>query len=125
MVQYRHNRLWSRWRKRCDIIELYLRASHYFKGRVLSIVSDCSYSGCWVKDCAQFLDEQGVQPCGHKTREKGILISVFRSNEIPTEYLYSVSGTFNDKNTGDMIFLPHKQLLDSQKTNIIDSSTIR
>ena len=111
-----------------DIAQLYLRACHNFKGYVLTIVSDCSYSGCWVRECAQLLDEQGVQPCGHKAREKGTLINVYtscKSNEIPTAYRYSVGGTFNDKNTGDMVFLPHKQLLDSQKTSIIDSTTIR
>ena len=27
-----------------DIAQLYLRASHNFKGRVLTIVSDCSYT---------------------------------------------------------------------------------
>ena len=43
-----------------DIAQLYLRASHNFKGRVLAIVSDCSYSGCWVRECMEFLDEQGV-----------------------------------------------------------------
>ena len=72
-----------------DIAQLYLRASHNFKGRVLTIVSDCSYSGFWVRDCMEFLDELGVQPCGHKAREKGILIKVCascKSNEVPTTY---------------------------------------
>ena len=38
----------------------------------------------------EFLDEQGVQPCGHKAREKGMIIKVFTSckSEIPTEYRY-------------------------------------
>ena len=55
----------------------------------------------------EFLDEQGVQPCGHKAREKGMIIKVYtscQSYEIPTEYRYSVSGAFNDKNTGVMSF---------------------
>ena len=76
-----------------DIAQLYLQASSNMKGRVLSIVSDCSYSGCWVRNCMEFLDEQGVQPCGHKARERGMLIKMFascKSNEIPTVFRYSV-----------------------------------
>ena len=110
-----------------DIAQLYLRASHNFKGRVLTIVSDCSYSGCWVRDCMEFLDEQGVQPCGHKAREKGILIKVFascRSNEVPTEYNYSVSGSKNDKNTG-MHFYTGGKLSETQKTIYINPSGLR
>ena len=111
-----------------DIAQLYLRASHNFKGRVLTIVSDCSYSGCWVRDCMEFLDEQGVQPCGHKAREKGILIKVVtscKSNEIPTEYCYSISGIYNETNTGMMAFWISKQLLDTQKMASIDSSLLK
>ena len=73
----------------------------------------------------EFLDEQGVQPCGHKAREKGMIIKVVascKSNEIPIEYRYSVSGTHNDKNTGMMIYWISKQLLKTQTTDTIDSS---
>jgi hypothetical protein len=110
-----------------DITQLYLRASHNFKGRVLTINSDCSYSGCWVKDCMEFLDEQGVQPCGHKAREKGMVIKVFascKSNEIPTEYRNTVDGMDNEVSTGDMSFWTTKQLLESQTTYHIDSSKL-
>ena len=46
-------------------------------GRPLTIVSDCHSSGHWVSECAQFLDEQGVKPCGHSSEIKGILLKVF------------------------------------------------
>ena len=111
-----------------DIAELYLRASSNFNGRVLSIISDCSYSGCWVKDCMEFLDKQGVQPCGHRAREKGVLIKVFascKSAEIPTEYQFSVSGTFNDKNTGKMGYKISRKQLKTQTTDYVDSSELR
>ena len=110
-----------------DIADLYLRASSNFKGHILAVISDCSYSGCWVKNCMEFMDEQGVQPCGHKAREKGMLIKLFtscQSNEIPTEYRYSVSGAFNDKNTGMISFYLSKQLLEAQKTDSVNSSRI-
>ena len=74
----------------------------------------------------EFLDEQGVQPCGHKAREKGMVIKVFascKSNEIPTEYRCSVSSTRNDKNTGTVSF-SIKQLLESQTTDYLDSSEL-
>ena len=75
----------------------------------------------------EFLDEQGVQPCGHKAREKGMIIKVFTSckpNEIPTEYCYSVNGTENDTNTEEMILWDSKQLSETQITESVDSSEI-
>ena len=73
----------------------------------------------------EFLDEQGVQPCGHKARDKGILIKVFascKSNEIPTEYYFCVGGIENDEGTGVMVLKTSKQLLETQTTDCIDSS---
>ena len=75
----------------------------------------------------EFLDEQGVQPCGHKAREKGILIKVVAScmfNEIPTQYCYSMSGTYTETETEMMVFRIAKQLLETQTTTSIDSSLL-
>ena len=59
-----------------DVADLYMKHS---LGRVLTIVTDCHSSGRWVSECAKFLDEQGVKPCGHSAREKGILLKVVAS----------------------------------------------
>ena len=56
-----------------DIADLYMKCSC---GQVLTIVPDCHSSGRWVSECAKFLDEQGVKPCGHSAKEKGILLKV-------------------------------------------------
>ena len=85
-----------------EILDLYMSNTH-FRRRVLTIVSDCSYSGSWVKECMEFMDEQGVGPCGHVAKEKGILIKAFASclsNEIPMELAFSTHCAKNDKNTG-------------------------
>ena len=50
-----------------------------FKGKRLTIISDCSYSGSWVKECARVYDSLGILYCGHHSREKGILVKVFAS----------------------------------------------
>ena len=74
----------------------------------------------------EFLDEQGVQPCGHKAREKGMVIKICascKSNEIPTEYYYSVSGMDNDKDRGTMAHYVSR-LLKTQTTDYIDSSLL-
>ena len=76
----------------------------------------------------EFLDEQGVQPCGHKAREKGMIIKVLascKSKEIPTEYCHCVSGMINDKSTAAMTFMMSKQLSETQTTAYIDSSHIK
>ena len=32
-----------------------------------------------MSQCAEFLDEVGVKPCGHSAREKGVLLKVYSS----------------------------------------------
>ena len=59
-----------------DIYNLYIK---HFSGKRLSIVSDCSYSGNWVRECAKVYDEQGILACGHHSRERGLLIAVSAS----------------------------------------------
>ena len=59
-----------------DIFGLYF---DHFRGKVLTLVCDCSYSGNWVAQCAKKLDEIGIPSCGHYTREQGILINVYCS----------------------------------------------
>ena len=82
---------------------------NHHKGRVLSIFSDCSYAGQWVKQLEAFLDEGGVQPCGHSARDKGILIKLFacQSNQVPYRLLYSIRGCANDKNNGTFFIQLH------------------
>ncbi len=84
----------------------------------MTIVSHCSYSGTWVKECIKFLDEQEVAPCGHSARDKGILIKVYTSclsHQIPRHLAYSSLCLMNDKNTGIMMFTKqfHKITLES------------
>ena len=59
-----------------DIADLYMKHS---RGRYLGIISDCHSSGRWVSQCAKFLDDQGVKPCGHSARKEGILLQVYTS----------------------------------------------
>ena len=58
-----------------EIMGLYM-INQYFRGKALTIISDCSYSGSWVRKAMAFMDEQGVGPCGHVAREKRILVKV-------------------------------------------------
>ena len=86
-----------------ELAELYC---NYFRGRMLDITTDCSYSGHWVKEFVKFMEEQGVQPCGHSAREKGILINLgasCKSNEIPYRLLSSIRSFTNDKNKGTLV----------------------
>lgn len=83
-----------------DIAHLYLQD---FRGRVLSIISDCSHSGGWIRECTTFLDEQGVRPCGHSAKDRGILLKIFASclsHQVPRQLDHSVYTCRNDKNTG-------------------------
>ena len=91
-----------------DIADLYMK---YFMGSVLVIHTDCSYSGSWVKSCGEFLDKQGVQPCGHSARDKGILIKLnasCRADEVAQSLYYCTRLWQNDKNTRELYNKPSK-----------------
>ncbi len=108
-------------------MELYLQNAH-FKGKLLSIISDCSYSGCWVKEAMTFMDEQDVGPCGHTAKEKGILVKVFAScqtNEIPAELAFSTHSVGNDKNIGTVFYLADKKIHDGQHATGLDFTGVR
>ena len=51
----------------------------HFKHKLLYIISDCSYSGCWIQDMANMFDDMGIPPCGHPMREQGILLKLWTS----------------------------------------------
>ena len=113
-----------------DLAHLYLQL---LRGHVLSIVTDCSHSGSWVRECMTFLDEQGVQPCGHSARDKEILIKVFASclsHQVPRQLAFSVHACTNDKSTGKLMFCiqccPHSdaKVADDQYTIGMDFTAI-
>lgn len=66
-----------------DIYELY---KTNFRHRPLYIVSDCCYSGAWVKECARLLDRDGIT-CGSVAKQRGIVIKVFAAC-LPNETAY-------------------------------------
>ena len=108
-----------------DLTDLYLQLLH---GRVLTIVTDCSHSGCWVKQCMTFLDEQGVGPCGHSARDKGILIKVFASclsHQVPRQLAFSVHGCLNSKNTEVLLFYLPKQIAPTQHVYNMDATRVK
>ena len=104
-----------------ELAALYLQL---LRGHVLTIVSDCSYSGCWVKECMTFLDEQGVGPCGHAAKDKGMLINVYASclsHQIPRKLAFSVVGCKTDKESGFIISNLYSSVTLDVKNRIADS----
>ena len=105
--------------------------TQHFKGRVLTIISDCSYSGSWVREAMAFMDEQGVGPCGHVAKEKGILVKVFTSclaNEIPAELAFSTHCAKNNESTGEMtynIVYQTKEIHDGQHPSGVDFTEVQ
>ena len=98
-----------------------------YRGHVLTVVSDCSYSGDWVKQCYEFLDSQGIAPCGHSAIEKGILLKVFascRPNETACVLTYSLQGITIDKNTGSSGYRINWKVGDNQKSFGRDFTTM-
>ncbi|CAI8035371.1 hypothetical protein GBAR_LOCUS19859 [Geodia barretti] len=86
-----------------DLMDVYMET---YRGRVLTIVSDCSHSGSWVKQCYEFFEGQGIIPCGHHAVKKGILLKVFtscRQNDTASVLRFSMQCIFVNKNTGGNI----------------------
>ena len=90
--------------------------------------SDCSYSGNWIKDCVNTLDDLGIPSCGHYTREQGILLKMFCScgtNEESTALCYITEGNeFNKTNNGTFTY-PNKMLSSGQTTKCGNFTKIR
>ena len=74
--------------------EIYDLYEKYFHGKLLYIVVDCCYSGQWVLRLAEYLTSQGIGACGHRTRQRGILIKVMAAC-LPRETAYD--GVFSNK----------------------------
>ena len=84
-----------------EIFNLYRK---YCAGKLLSITSDCCYSGHWVRECAKTLDSLRIPPCGHRARENGALVKVFAScqpDEEAGEPCYSIEAV-NIKDDGSI-----------------------
>ena len=53
----------------------------HFKHRILSVISDCSYSSSWILQAAAAWDSMGIPPCGHHAQEHGILMKIWTSSQ--------------------------------------------
>ncbi len=105
-------------------MERYLK---HFCGKTCILDCDCSYSGHWVRACEEYLDNIGVQPCGHSTREKGIQVKVFAScqlDQVPSSLMYSARGCANDKNTAASTVWLRREISPDQTTCCIDFTEI-
>ena len=106
-----------------DLFALYM---DHFRGKLLTLVCDCSYSGSWVEQCAKKLDEIGIPSCGHHTRDQRILIKVYcscRGDEKSEMLVYCNEGTCIIKES--LRYWPNKQLTTDQQTFGADFSSIR
>lgn len=51
----------------------------YFSGKVMTVVSDCNYSGCWVSSWMDYLEKKKIQPCQHSSRRNKTYLSFVSS----------------------------------------------
>ena len=108
-----------------DIFGLYMDC---FRGKRLTIHSDCSYSGNWIKDCVKTLDDLGIPSCGHYTRKERILLRVFcscRADEEATVLCYIAEANEFDENNKLVVTDYNKTLSSGQTTKLGDLTQIR
>ena len=78
-------------------------------------------------ECAKFLDEQGVKPCGHSATEKGILLKVYascQSGQDSAELAYTTRGMQLGED-GILRYNISKRLSEQQETFGIDFKELR
>ncbi len=105
-------------------MERYLQ---HFRGKTCTLHCDCSYSGHWVRACEEYLENIGVQPCGHSARENGIQVKVLGScqpDQVPSSLMHSARGCENDKNTAAQSVWTHKEISPDQTTCCMDFTRI-
>lgn len=85
-----------------DVYKIYMRVA---KGKLLTIVSDCSYSGKWVCSFAEILDKENIHPCGHNTNVKIRIYASAGPSQEAQELCYSIKGVKMQINDGDFSFL--------------------
>lgn len=94
----------------------------------MEMYCDCSYSGQWLKQCMEYLDECKVHPCGHSAREKKTMLKLrasCRSDQVPHTLLYSARGCGSDKNKGTLyIYGNGYEITEGQNTHYIDDTVI-
>ena len=108
-----------------DIFNLY--TTHY-KGKSLTIISDCSYSGNWVEDCAKILDEKCVAFCGHHVIKEGLLIKIIascQSDKEATALSFITEGVHYDEEEKGVIHCPENILKSGQNPTGMDFRNIR
>ena len=108
-----------------DIAELYSRC---LRGRVLTIVTDCSHSGAWVNAWLDYLDRKGVQPCGHSAKDKGIFIKLYascRPEENASTNCFVTRAVTNDRTSGKLSYCTITTLSKSQHSYGVDTTAVR
>ncbi|XP_019856994.1 PREDICTED: uncharacterized protein LOC109585377 [Amphimedon queenslandica] len=108
-----------------DIFHLYM--DHY-QGKSLTIISDCSHSGNWVKECAKKLDEKRIPFCGHQVMEEGIFIKIIascQSDKEATALSFITEGVHYDEEEKGVIHCPENILKSGQKPSGMDFRNIR
>ena len=106
-----------------DLFALYM---DHFRGKILTLVCDCSYSGSWVEQCAKKLDEIGIPSCGHHTRDQGILIKVLcscRGDQKSEMLVYCNEGVYIKEET--LWYWGDKRLTTDQQVLGVDFTIIR
>ena len=104
-----------------EIFNLYRKLS---AGKLLSLLSDCCYSGHWVRECAKTLGSLRIPPCGHRARENGALVKVCAScqpDEEAGEPCYSIEGVHMED---DGSIIQHAKQLTHQQSAWFDSTQI-
>ena len=88
-----------------NVFDLYKK---YFRGKLLTIICDCCYSGQWVDRCIEIMNNLGIGACGHKARDSGFLIKIFAScdpSQVAYDTCYSKQNVNVDSSKQLMTFL--------------------
>ena len=105
-----------------EIFDIYRK---FCSRKCLMIVTDCSYSGKWVRECAKTLDCLLIPPCGHSAKENGAMIKVFASCQPDQEAIepcFSIEAVSLEENGS--VIVSAKEMTNKQRSIWFDSTQL-
>lgn len=97
----------------------------HFRGRLLTVVTDCCFSGHWAYQLAETMDRKGIPPCGHRAEEEGYLLQLYAAcqpHERATMSCYSSEGV--SAGCEGLVKFEMQAVLTRQKTCGIDTTRL-
>jgi len=98
----------------------------YFKGKIMTVISDCSHSGQWVSPWTRYLEKNNIQPCVHSAKQKRTYLSLVTSCtgfETASSLLMAARGFVKSSSGSNNVVLHKQTVSEGQHTQCCITTT--